>query len=75
MSVHYKLCGHEQLLLVCVHQCRSLSITPFVASLFFSTAMRCAATCCQSAAVPEAAVEARLQGGGGWGARAEETIY
>lgn len=31
-------------------------------------AMRCAVTGCQSAAVPEAAVEARLQGGGGRGA-------
>lgn len=29
--------------------------------------MRCAATCCQSAAVPEAAVEARLQDRCGWG--------
>lgn len=31
-------------------------------------AMRCPVTCCQSAAVPEATVEARLQGRGGWGA-------
>lgn len=37
-------------------------------------AMRCAVTCCQSAAVPEAAAEARPQGRGGWGCRAEETF-
>lgn len=30
--------------------------------------MRCAVTCCQSAAAPEAAAKARLPGMGGWGA-------